>query len=453
MPSQLRVPPHNLEAEQSVLGALMINKEAILQVADVLSAPDFYKPSHGKIYETILGLFEKNLPIDILSISTKLKEAGDFATIGGTNYLTELVNSVPTASHIGHYAGMVREKKILRDLISASGEISEMAFDPGDDIDVVLDNAEHRIFSIAQKSQKQRFSNVSAELVKAYERIENIHRNPGVLRGITTGFPELDNCLSGLQKSDLIILGARPSMGKTSLALDIAKNAALKEARSVGIFSLEMATDQVIDRLIASEARVSLWHLRSGKLRNDVDFQLIQAALNNLSKTKIFIDDTPGATLLQIRSAARRLQAEYGLDLIIVDYLQLITPRMKSENIVAQVTEISRGLKILARELNVPVIALSQLSRGVENRDQKVPRLADLRESGSIEQDADVVMFIYRKDKDKQNPDIEDINSAEIIVAKHRNGPTGSVKLKFDPDRASFDSLDKYHNPPTTATV
>ncbi len=448
----VKVPPHNIEAEQSVLGALMIDRDAIIQVADILTTHDFYKPTHSKIFETILSLYEKHEPIDIVCVTSKLRVDGTFEDVGGTAYLTELINLVPTAAHVEHYANIVHEKRVLRNLISAAGEITEAAFDPGDDLEHLLNNVEQKIFSIAQHSKSQRFISVKTELAGAYERIETIHRNPGSLRGITTGFPDLDGYLSGLHPSDLIILGARPSLGKTSLALDIARNVAIKEKKTVGIFSLEMSKEQVIDRIIAAEARVSLWNLRTGRLKNEVDFQLIQAALDSLSQTKMFIDDTPSPTILQMRSVARRLQAEHGLDLIVVDYLQLITPRLKgSDNTVAQVTEISRGLKILARELNIPVLALSQLSRGVDQRDQKVPRLSDLRDSGSIEQDADVVLFIYRKDRDKQSPDIEEINSAEIIVAKHRNGPTGSVKLRFDPERASFDTLDRYHNPPTTA--
>jgi len=443
--STLRIPPQNLEAEQSVLGALMIDQEAIIKVADILVPPDFYKPAHARIFDSMLRLYEKGQPIDTLSLSTKLKDDGTFKDIGGSTYLAELVNSVPTSSHVEHYAKSVKEKRVLRDLINAGAEMTEIAFDPGEDIEAMLDQIENKIFNIAQRSVKQRFVNVSGELQSAYERIEKIHQSKGGLRGLTTGFPGIDSYLSGLQKSDLVVIGARPSLGKTSFVLDIARAVALKEQKCVGIFSLEMAKEQVIDRLIAAEARVSLWKLVTGKLNDEMDFQLIQSALNSLSTTKIFIDDTPSPNILQMRSVARRLQAEHGLDLLVVDYLQLITPRTKTDNVVAQITEISRGLKILARELNVPVIALSQLSRAVDQREDKIPKLSDLRESGSIEQDADVVMFIYRKDKTKSNPDVEEINSAEIIIAKHRNGPTGAVKLKFDPERASFDSIDTHH--------
>ncbi len=443
--STVKLPPQNLDAEQSVLGALLIDKEAMHRVADLLVPKDFYKPSHERIYDAVLRLYERREPIDILSVSTKLKEDGVFKDLGGSTYLTELVNSVPTSSHVEHYAKLVKEKRVLRDLINASAEVTEAAFDAPEDIDQLLDSVEQRLFAISQHSHTQRFAELKNELQGAYDRIEKIHQGKGALRGLTTGFTELDGYLSGLQKSDLIIIGARPSTGKTSLALDIARNVALKDGKAVGIFSLEMAKDQVVDRIIAAEARISLWRLRTGKLNDDVDFQLIQSALDSLSKTKIFIDDTPSPNILQMRSTARRLQAEHGLDLLVVDYLQLITPRTKSDNVVSQITEISRGLKTLARELKIPVLALAQLSRAVEQRDQKIPRLSDLRDSGSIEQDSDVVLFIYRKDKTQQGVAIEEINTAEIIIAKHRNGPTGSVKLKFDPERVSFDSLDTRH--------
>lgn len=444
MPS-LKLPPQHIEAEQSVLGALMIDKDAIIKVADILRTEDFYKPAHGKIYETILGLYEHHEPIDMLSVTTRLKENGAFKDAGGTTYLTELINSVPSASHVTHYAKLVKDKRVLRDLITTSAEIAETAFDPGEDIEAMIDTIEQKIFSIAQRSTAQRFMLLKNELPAAYERIEKIHASKGTMRGIPTGFFALDNYLSGLQKSDLVVIGARPSLGKTSLALDIARHVGVKEKKSVAIFSLEMSIDQVIDRFIASEARVPLWQLRTGKLSSETDFQLIQASLNTLSDARIFIDDTASANILQMRSVARRLQAEQGLDLVVVDYLQLITPRTKTDNVVAQVTEISRGLKTLARELNVPVLALSQLSRAVDSRDDKTPRLADLRESGSIEQDADVVLFIHRKDKQTNNPEAQDLNMAEIKIAKHRNGPVGSVRLRFNPDAVSFESIDTQH--------
>ena len=444
--SKLKLPPQILEAEQFVLGALMIDKNSIINVADVLSPNDFYKPVNEKIYEAILGLYTKREPIDIFTVTNKLKEAGLLKDIGGSAYLTKIIESVPSAAHVGHYAQIVKEKKILRDLISASGDISEKAFSTGMDMEEMMDDIEKRIFSISQKSVPQKFSSIGEGLKGAYERIERLHSGEGGLRGVPSGFQDLDNILSGFQRSDLVVLGARPSIGKTSLALDIARSIAVNHKQPVGIFSLEMSKEQVIDRFISSQANVPLWNLRTGKLKEDDAFSCIQGALDELSKAPIFIDDTPSPNILQMRSMARRLQSESGLSLLVVDYLQLIQPRTSSDNMVSQITEISRGLKGLARELNIPVIALSQLSRAVDQRENKRPRLSDLRESGSIEQDADVVMFIYRKDHEKANPSPEEMGMTEIIVAKHRNGPTGTIKLRFDQEKVSFMSVDKYHN-------
>jgi replicative DNA helicase len=443
--ANLKLPPQNIEAEESVLGSLMIDKNAIIRVADMLEPADFYKPSHTKIYETILRLYEKQEPIDILSVTTRLKAENKLVEAGGSTYLTELINKVPTASHIGHYAKIVKEKKILRDLINTSAEITEDAFKPNEDLDKILDDIEQKIFSISQRSISQKFTLVKDELHTAYERIEKLHQGEGALRGISSGFTEIDNLLSGFQKSDLIVIGARPSLGKTSLVLDIARHAAVKLNEPIGLFSLEMSREQVVDRLIASEAEVPLWKLRTGRLTDEVDFELIQSALDTLSRASFYIDDTPSPNILQMRSMARRLQAERGLSLIIIDYLQLIQPRSSGENMVQQITEISRGLKGLARELNVPVIAVSQLSRAVDQRESKVPRLSDLRESGAIEQDADVVLFIYRKDRDKINVTPDEQNLAEIIIAKHRNGPLGTIRLKFDSEKVCFKSIDKVH--------
>ncbi len=448
MAAPLKLPPQNLEAEESVLGALMIDKDAIVKVADILGAQDFYKPQNAKVYEAILALYEKRQPIDILAVTARLKDDNALEGVGGSTYLTQLVSAVPTASHIAHYAKIVREKKVLRDLITAASEIAEHAMSPVEDLENVLDEIEKRIFGISQQSIAQKFVIIKEELQAAYERIEQLHRGEGRLRGVPTGFPRLDNILSGLQKSDLIILGARPSLGKTSFALDIARHVAVKEQKPVGIFSLEMSREQVIDRLIAVEAQVPLWKLRTGKITDETDFELIQNALDVLSRAPIYIDDAPSPTILQMRSMARRLQMEQGLELLVVDYLQLIQPRTSSDNMVQQVTEISRGLKGLSRELKIPVLAVSQLSRAVDQREQKIPRLSDLRESGSIEQDSDVVLFIYRKDRDKTNVSSEEENVAEIIVAKHRNGPLGTVRLRFDQEKVTFQSIDTRHSDP-----
>lgn len=440
----LKLPPQDLEAERSVLGSLLIDKNAILKIADTLAPSDFYHPQHQKIYECIMELFERGEPIDILTVSTRLKEKKKLNEVGGADYLTELVSVVPTSAHIEHYAEIVRENRVRRDLIQASSEINEQAIEH-DDFESLLDQVEEKVFTIASRGKTQKFVHVKEELTSAYERLEKLHRGEGEkLRGIATHFDGLDNILSGLQKSDLIIVGARPSFGKTTFVLDIARQAAL-HGESIGIFSLEMSRDQVIDRLIAAQAQIPLWRLRTGRLNDEMDFLLIQQALDEISKTKLFIDDTPSPNILQMRSMARRLQVEHGLDLLVVDYLQLIRPRTNSESMVQQVTEISRGLKSLARELNIPILAVSQLSRAVDQREGKVPRLSDLRESGSLEQDADVVLFLYRKDRGAIDVPEEDQNIVEVIVAKHRNGPLGTVKLRFDPEKVTFRNIDTKH--------
>lgn len=444
----IKLPPQDLDAEMSVLGALMLDKNAVIKVADTLSEADFYHPSHQKIYEVILELFGNGKPIDLLTVSNELKNKKQFAGIGGTEYLTDLVSRVPTSAHVGEYAEIVKEKRVRRDLVRASAEISEKAFEKRD-FDTLLDDVEQKIFSISQRSRPQKFVSLKDELPGAYERLEKLHQgDKNTFRGVPTQFHELDRILSGLQRSDLIILGARPSYGKTSLALDIARQTALS-GRPTGIFSLEMSRDQIIDRVISSQAQVPLWRLRSGKLNDELEFSMVQQALEELSHAPLFIDDTPSPNILQMRSMARRLQLEHGLDLLVVDYLQLIMPHTTSDNLVHQITEISRGLKGLARELNIPVLALSQLSRDVEKRDSRVPRLSDLRDSGSLEQDADVVMFIHRKDRDR-GADIpeEDRDMVELIIAKHRNGPLGSVRLKFEAEKATFRNIDTVHTNP-----
>ena len=443
--SATKLPPQDLEAEKSVLGSLMLDREAIIKIVDLLSPEDFYKETHQKIYKAAVELFEKRQPIDLLSLSTRLKEKGELEKIGGSSYLTECVNSVPTPSHILNYAKIVQKKRILRDLIAASYDIEQFGYNENEDIDVLLDKAEKRIFSIAQKGLTQSFSPLKDALEEAFQRIDRLSKHKDVVRGISTGFVDLDNLLSGFQKSDFIILASRPTLGKTSLALDFARHIAVHEKLPVGIFSLEMSIDQLVDRLLASQSNVDLWKIRTGHLSDsgpDNDYIRIQHALGILSEAPIYIDDVSSTNVLQIRAMARRLQAERGLGLIVIDYLQLIEPRTRSDSFVRQVTEISRELKLLARELRVPVLALSQLSRAVEQRTPQIPRLADLRESGALEQDADVVMFIHRPDR--YQPETAEKNIAEIIVAKHRNGPPGKVRLYFDEARASFRNLEKY---------
>ncbi len=441
---QGKLPPQSIEAEMSLLGSLMLDKDAIVKVADFLEPRDFYKGVHQTIYQAMEELFEHNDPIDLLSVSARLKEKGQLEQIGGNSYLTQLVNTVPTASHVLSYAKIVQKKRILRDLISVSQEIELMGYREEEDPEVLMDQAEAKIFSIAQKSLSHNFIPLKESLEAAFERIERLSRHEGHTRGVPTGFADLDMILSGFQKSDLVILAARPSLGKSALAVDIARRVAVNEKIPVGIFSLEMSEDQVVDRFIAAQASVDLWRLRTGRLSStgsDNDYTKIQEALGVLSEAPIFVDDTSSQGVLQMRAMARRLQANHGLGLIVVDYLQLIEPRNTMAGIVQQVTEISRTLKGLARELDVPVLAVSQLSRAVEQRYPPRPRLSDLRESGSLEQDADVVLFIYREDRYKANT--ENKNIAEIIVAKHRNGPIGSVKLYFNEQTVSFSDLAK----------
>jgi len=436
-----RMPPQNIEAEISLLGSVLLDGSVLDRVADILGAEDFYKKEHQIIFEAMLDLFTKQRPVDILSLSNALKEKRRFEEAGGSTFLTSLVNSVPTASNAAYYAEIVRKKKILRDLISVSGEISQMGYQEGDDVGLLMDEAEHRILSIAQKSLIRGFEPVSNALEDAWDRIDKLHKGGGALRGVPTGFKELDNKLSGFQKSDLVVLAARPSLGKTALAMDIARHVALNEKIPVGIFSLEMSREQLVDRLIAAEAHVDLWHLRTGRLSSEDDFEKIRDSMGKLNSASLFIDDEVSTNILQMRAKARRLKMEKGLGLVIVDYLQLMVPRTQSDSMVQQITEISRSLKGLARELEVPVLAISQLSRAVEARPNKKPQLSDLRESGAIEQDADVVMFIYREDKVKENSDRK--NQADIIIAKHRNGPTGEVQLYFNQEKASFSSLEQ----------
>jgi replicative DNA helicase len=438
------LPPHNKEAEICLLGSLMVDINAVVRVADFLLVEDFYHPEHQIIYQVMLDLFQRNTPIDIISVANTLKEKDQLEKIGGQAYLSELVSSVPTSSNIVNYANIVQKKRVLRDLISASHEIGSIAHNEAEDSDVLLDQAEKRIFSIAQKSLTQRFRPLREGLENTFERIDQLSKHKGGLRGLATGFTKLDNTLAGLQKSDLIILAARPSMGKSALALDIARSVAVFNKTPVGIFSLEMSQDQIIDRMLAGQANVDLWKLRTGRLSEkgeQNDFAKIQSALGILAEAPIFIDDTSGINILQMRAMARRLQANYGLGLLIIDYLQLMNPMNSMHSMVQQVTENSRALKTLAKELNIPVLVLSQLSRAVEQRTPHRPRLSDLRESGSIEQDADVVMFIYREDFYKENPSQENI--ADIIIAKHRNGPVGQVSLYFDGPRVTFRNLEE----------
>lgn len=442
MSDAIRIPPQNIEAEMSTLGALMLDNNSFFKVGDYLRPRDFYRESHKIIYETILELVEKREPTDLLAVANRLSEKDLLEAIGGKSYLTTLINAIPSAANIKHYADIVNKKGVLRELLEASRHINELGYREEESVDYLLDEAERKIFSVSQTSLHQQFLPVGSALNEAWERIDRLHKNKGELRGIPTGFSDLDNLLAGLQASDLVVLAARPSLGKTALALDIARNAAVEHNIPVGIFSLEMSAQQLVDRFIAAEAHIDLWKLRTGRLSEEGDdFMRVRDALERLSKAPLYIDDEATNNIMQMRAMARRLQADKGLGLIVVDYLQLMRPRVETESMVQQITEISRSLKALARELNVPVLALSQLSRAVEQRHPPIPRLSDLRDSGSIEQDSDVVIFIYREDRYKQSSDRQ--NQADIIIAKHRNGPLGQTALYFNAQKASFSSLAK----------
>lgn len=443
-----RIPPQNIEAEQSLLGALLLDKDAMIKVADIIHPNDFYKKSHELIYEAMRDLYIKNEAIDILSVSNRLEEKKQIDYIGGRSYLMQLSTIVPTSSHAKGYAEIIQKKATLRRLLGAAVEINDLAFQEEQDIEFTLDKAEQKLFGVSQKFLKPSFIAIKTALEDAFDRIDALHREKGKLRGIPTGFASLDNYLSGLQKSDLVILAARPSVGKTSLALDFARNAA-KSGYAVGVFSLEMSKEQLVDRLICAEANIHLWKMRTGRLNESADdFTRIGAALGTLSEIPLFIDDGASSNIMEIRTKARRLQMEHKLDFIVIDYLQLIESRggRGGDNRVQEVSEITRALKGMARELNIPVLALSQLARAVEENKPAIPKLSHLRESGSIEQDADVVMFIYRKMMDKNyHPDDispQERHTAEIHISKHRNGPTGQVNLFFDEERACFKNLE-----------
>lgn len=441
MNTSIRIPPQNLDAEKALLGSVLLRTDALSEVLDILSSRAFYSDKHRIIWEACLELFAKTAPIDLLSLSSRLKEKELLEAVGGAPYLAELAGQVPSAANARHYAELIAKKYTLRSLLAAAEHIEGLGYDEAQDVDELLDAAEKRILEIGKQGGARAFLELKDTLAEAWERLERLHQTHEGLRGVPTGFKDIDLKLSGLQKSDLIILAARPSMGKTSLALDIARQTAVFHQTPVAIFSLEMSSQQLVDRMLAAESRVDAWRLRTGKLTAEEEFAKIRDSLDRLSKAPIYIDDQPGANILKIRGAARRIRHEKGLGLVIVDYLQLMTPtNTRTDNLVQQVSEISRSLKHLARELEVPVLALSQLNRNVESRGGK-PRLSDLRDSGSLEQDADVVLFIHREDKYKEES--EKPNIAEILIEKHRNGPTGKVELYFDADKASFLSLEK----------
>src|SRR5579862_3945007 len=440
-------PPQNLDVEASLLGSLLIDSDAFLKISDVIQAADFYDKKHSTIFAAMRALHDKRRPIDILTLSEQLKSDGSLDLIGGASYLTELTNVVPTASHLEQYAEIVADKAIRRRLISASQDIVDVSFDENKSLAELIEEAETRLFDVSQKHVRQDITSLESILGDSFDRLDDLHRNKGGLRGIPTGLRDLDKELAGLQRSDLVVVAARPSMGKTTLMLNMALDVATHAKQgAVLYFSLEMSKEQLVDRLLAAEAGVDAWKIRTGEGLDDSDFERLSAAMGALAEAPIFIDDTSGITVSDLRTKARRLHHQHPLAVIMVDYLQLMSGGSRfaaTSNRVQEISEISRNLKILARELNVPVVAASQLSRSVESRTPQIPQLSDLRESGAIEQDADIVIFIYREDF--YNPDTDRKNITELLIKKHRNGPTGKVEMYFDNERQRFRSVDTKH--------
>jgi replicative DNA helicase len=443
-----KIPPQNTDAEASLLGAILIDADAVVKIADVVRADDFYEERHQRIYEAVISLYEKHSPIDVLTLSDQLKGNGFIDMVGGASYLTELTNFVPTATHVEQYADIVSQKSLRRRLIKASQDIVGLGYDEGRTLQELVEEAETKLFEVSQRHVKQDITSIETILSESFDRLDELHKDKGKIRGVPTGFKDLDNILAGLQRSDLFILAARPSMGKTALSLNLAHNVAVKSNEAVLVFSLEMSKEQLVDRMLSMESGVDAWALRTGNL-TDTDFEKIGQAMGTLSEAPIYIDDTPGITVSDLRTKARREAHLRPISLIIVDYLQLMSGGSRfagDGNRVQEISEISRGLKGIARELNVPLIALSQLSRSVESRHPQIPQLADLRESGSIEQDADVVAFIYREEY--YNPETDRKNITDIFIKKHRNGPTGAVELYFDREKQRFLSVDTKHSTP-----
>ncbi len=435
-----RVPPHNIEAEQSVLGAIIMDIDAVGIASEMIVADDFYRPDHKQIYGGIMELYNNSEPIDLVTIQNKLLEKGILEQVGGIEYITQLATFVPTSAHIKQYAKIVESKSVLRKLIKASGEISAKSFEAQDDVDEIVAYAEKRIFDIMQDKHSDDFSPLSEILVTSLEKIESAYMNKGQITGIASGFIDLDYRTTGFQPSDLVLVAARPSMGKTAFALNIAQHAAIKEGKKVALFSLEMSKDQLVNRMLCSEAMVDAQKIRTGSLDSE-DWTKLARAIGPLSAASIHIDDTPGITMMEVRAKCRRLKLEQGLDFIMIDYLQLMSGNGKSESRQQEISEISRSLKALAREMDAPVVALSQLSRACEARADHRPMLSDLRESGAIEQDADVVMFLYRDEY--YNPDTEQKNIGEVIISKQRNGPTGTIELMWLGQYTRFVNLQK----------
>lgn len=439
-----KLPPQNLDAEVSILGAVLIDEDVLTRVGDKLKADDFYDPRHSLIFAGMVTLYERHKPVDLLTLSDELKKKDLLEDAGGSGYLAELTNQVPTAAHAESYAEIIAQNAMRRRLIKASGNIAELGFDEAKSSDELLADAEAELFAVSDEALRQELTSLEQVLTETFDRMEELHRDKSKMRGIPTGYRDMDNMMAGLQRSDLIILAARPAMGKSTFALNLAHNVAVQQNHAVLVFSLEMSKEQLVDRMLADEAGVDAWNIRTGNLSDD-DFEKLSHAMGTLAEAPIFIDDTPGLSVLELRTKARRAAHERPLGLIVIDYLQLMSgsSRGGNDNRVQEISEISRGLKLVARELNVPVIALSQLSRSVESRTPPHPQLSDLRESGSIEQDADIVMFLYREDYYNQETDRQHVT--ELMIKKHRNGPVGTVELYFHPERLKFMSLDKHH--------
>lgn len=439
-----KVPPQNIDAEMSLLGAALIDEEVLADISEHVKPADFYDKRHQIVFAAMMRLFERHKPVDLLTLTEELKRKDQLEAVGGSAYLTELTNYVPTAAHAESYAEIVAQKAVRRRLIKASADISEMGFDEETTTQELLEKAEAELFSVSDQSLKQDLVSIESILTESFDRIEELHRNKGALRGIRTGYRDLDDKTAGLQRSDLIILAARPAMGKTTFVTNLAYNVATIAKLPVLFFSLEMSKEQLVDRMLADASGVNSWNIRTGNLSDD-DFAKLSEAMGEMAEAPIYIDDTPGLSVLEMRTKARRVAHDQPLGLVVVDYLQLMQSNGNHNgNRVQEVSEISRGLKLIARELNVPLVALSQLSRTVETRTPPIPQLSDLRESGSIEQDADIVSFIYRPGYyEPDNPELENIT--DLIIAKHRNGPVGKIQLYFHPERLRFMSIDKRH--------
>ena len=450
--SVTKLPPQNIEAEQALLGSLLIDKDAIVRISEILHPANFYRTEqHGSIFEAIQGLFEKREPIDLVTVTEELKRKSVYDKIGGSAYLTSLINIVPTSAHIEHYAKIIKDHALRRSLIAKATDLIQRAYDEEESVEELLENTEAGIFALSQEHVSRDFLPIKDALTESFDRLDELQKSSGKLRGVPTGFKDLDSKLAGMQNSNLLILASRPGQGKTSMAINIAQFVAVSMGLPVGIFSLEMSQEELVDRLLVGQADIDAWKLKTGRL-DERDFDRLSLAMGELAEAPLFIDDTPGISISEMRTKARRLQIEHGLKFLVVDYLQLIKGRYL-ENRVQEVSEISQNLKNLARELKIPVLAISQLSRAVEQRGTKRPQLADLRESGAIEQDADVVMFIWREDS--EHPE-----QVTLDIQKHRNGPTGEIKMVFRADRTKFYGMEKTRGRPakeeskeTTAAV